>query len=506
MAPEQLEGKEADARTDIFAFGCVLYEMATGKKAFSASSQASLITAIMSSDPAPISSVQPMSPPALDRVVKTCLAKDPEDRWQNAADVEREIQWIGEGSAAGIAAPAAVVATPATARRAGLGPGRCGPRRRRGRVRRSAARPGGSAPPAPPGSASRTAVRCARAARRLSRRPPAAFHRRGRGRPRPTLGAVSGYLEGAAARRHGARAVPVLVSRRPHDRLLSGREAAANRRRRRRDPDDLRGGRIGFRRVLERERRDRVLRDLRRTAHAGFGRRRNSEARDRSRHEARRRGPPVSLVSAGRTAVYVRRAQRRPPQVIRRPRRSRRGALGRSHPLSGRFERGLGTAGLSALRPRRDALRAEIRRQARGPGGRPRRCDWEHPILDRRESGGSVGRRRPAGLWPLAARPPPRVGGSPGSRDGHARTRRRLRGRPDFTGGRSGRRVRSKSGGELESRRLGRRRRPRRRLPSLDRAVRRISSRLDSRRPEADLCVRPRRLLRSLCETRQRRA
>jgi eukaryotic-like serine/threonine-protein kinase len=100
MAPEQLEGKEADARTDIWALGCVLYEMSTGRKAFSASSQASLITAIMSSDPAPISSVQPMSPPALDRVVKTCLAKDPEDRWQSAADIKRELQWVGEGSQA----------------------------------------------------------------------------------------------------------------------------------------------------------------------------------------------------------------------------------------------------------------------------------------------------------------------------------------------------------------------------------------------------------------------
>ncbi len=108
MAPEQLEGKEADARTDIFAFGATLYEMATGRKAFSASSQASLITAIMSSEPAPISSVQPMSPPALDRIVKTCLAKDPEERWQSSADVRREIQWIAEGSAAGVAAPAAV--------------------------------------------------------------------------------------------------------------------------------------------------------------------------------------------------------------------------------------------------------------------------------------------------------------------------------------------------------------------------------------------------------------
>src|SRR5205085_10686088 len=101
MAPEQLEGKEADARTDIFAFGCVLYEMATGRKASSASSQASLITAIMSSDPQPVSSVQSATPPTLDRVVKTCLAKDPEDRWQSAGDLGKELRWIAEASAAG---------------------------------------------------------------------------------------------------------------------------------------------------------------------------------------------------------------------------------------------------------------------------------------------------------------------------------------------------------------------------------------------------------------------
>ncbi len=74
MAPEQLEGQEADSRTDIFAFGTVLYEMVTGKKAFEGKSQASLITAIMSSEPAAISELQTMSPPALDHVVQRCLA------------------------------------------------------------------------------------------------------------------------------------------------------------------------------------------------------------------------------------------------------------------------------------------------------------------------------------------------------------------------------------------------------------------------------------------------
>jgi Tol biopolymer transport system component len=107
MAPEQLEGKEADARTDIFAFGAVLYETATGKKAFSGKSQASLISSIMGVEPPPVSTVVPMTPPAFDRVVRTCLAKDPEDRWQTAHDVMLELKWVAEGgSAAGLPAPA----------------------------------------------------------------------------------------------------------------------------------------------------------------------------------------------------------------------------------------------------------------------------------------------------------------------------------------------------------------------------------------------------------------
>ncbi|MFY9551946.1 MAG: protein kinase, partial [Thermoanaerobaculia bacterium] len=108
MSPEQLEGHEADARSDIFAFGCVLYEMLTGKKAFTGKSQASLIGAIMSSEPPPISSIQPMTPPALDRVVKGCLAKEPEHRWNTAHDVMLQLQWIAEGgSLAGLPAPVA---------------------------------------------------------------------------------------------------------------------------------------------------------------------------------------------------------------------------------------------------------------------------------------------------------------------------------------------------------------------------------------------------------------
>jgi serine/threonine-protein kinase len=96
MAPEQLEGKEVNARTDIFAFGAVVYEMATGNRAFEGKSQASLIAAILEHEPSPMSSLQPMTPPALDRVVKRCLAKEPERRWQTASDLCEELKWIAE--------------------------------------------------------------------------------------------------------------------------------------------------------------------------------------------------------------------------------------------------------------------------------------------------------------------------------------------------------------------------------------------------------------------------
>jgi eukaryotic-like serine/threonine-protein kinase len=94
MSPEQIEGKDADPRSDVFALGAVLYEMATGKRAFDGKSQISVASAILEKEPEPISVVQPMSPPALEHVVVRALAKDPDARWQSAADIGGELKWI----------------------------------------------------------------------------------------------------------------------------------------------------------------------------------------------------------------------------------------------------------------------------------------------------------------------------------------------------------------------------------------------------------------------------
>src|SRR5262249_52974047 len=96
MAPEQLEGKEADPRTDIFALGTVIYEMGTGRKTFEGKSQASLISAIMTAEAPPITAPPSLATPALEHVVRTCMAKDPDSRWQTAHDVLIELKWIAQ--------------------------------------------------------------------------------------------------------------------------------------------------------------------------------------------------------------------------------------------------------------------------------------------------------------------------------------------------------------------------------------------------------------------------
>src|SRR5262249_34245438 len=92
MSPEQVEGKEVDARSDIFCFGAVLYELITGKKAFAGKTSASIMAAVLRETPAPVTALVPVTPPALDRIVKRCLEKDPDDRWQNARDLKHALE------------------------------------------------------------------------------------------------------------------------------------------------------------------------------------------------------------------------------------------------------------------------------------------------------------------------------------------------------------------------------------------------------------------------------
>ncbi len=117
LAPERLEGREADARSDIWALGCVLYEMATGARAFEGRTQADTISAVLRDQPRTMTELAPAAPPALERVVNQCLERDPDVRWQSAGDLGRELQWIAGGGSRG-ALPAAL---PAPARPAGRG-------------------------------------------------------------------------------------------------------------------------------------------------------------------------------------------------------------------------------------------------------------------------------------------------------------------------------------------------------------------------------------------------
>jgi serine/threonine protein kinase len=108
MSPEQVEGKEVDGRSDIFSLGAVLYEMLTRKRAFEGKSQLSVASAILEKEPAAISAVKPMTPPALDHAIRKCLAKTPDDRWQSASDVAGELSWILASGSQAVAAATSI--------------------------------------------------------------------------------------------------------------------------------------------------------------------------------------------------------------------------------------------------------------------------------------------------------------------------------------------------------------------------------------------------------------
>src|ERR1700746_98134 len=122
MSPEQVEGKELDGRSDIFSLGAVLYEMVTEQHAFEGKSHLSVASAILEKEPAPISSLKPLTPSTLERIIKKCLEKLPDDRWQSASDLASQLKWIAEGGSPSGAVPA-VVAKGSNARwiNAGLG-------------------------------------------------------------------------------------------------------------------------------------------------------------------------------------------------------------------------------------------------------------------------------------------------------------------------------------------------------------------------------------------------
>ena len=109
MAPEQVEGKDADARSDIFSLGTVLYEMVSGKRAFEGKTLVSVAASILEKEPDSIRTLQPLTPASLERAIRKCLAKDPDERWQSAGDLASELKWIAEGSAAGTSAVTSAV-------------------------------------------------------------------------------------------------------------------------------------------------------------------------------------------------------------------------------------------------------------------------------------------------------------------------------------------------------------------------------------------------------------
>ena len=239
MAPEQIEAREVDARTDIFAFGCVLYELLTGQRAFDGKTSSSIMAAVLATKPRPIEELVPLTPPALERIVSRCLAKDPEDRWQTARDVAAELQWVAQGGSR-VGLPAVVTgrrrtregaawAACAVAVLLAAGFGVAWAKRAPeppAVVRFPLLSPPGTQNPSPP------VVSPERPAHRVCRR---------RRRQAAHLGACARCARGSRVARDRRRAAPVLVTRQPLPRVHGGRRAEEGGHRRRAADDDLRG-------------------------------------------------------------------------------------------------------------------------------------------------------------------------------------------------------------------------------------------------------------------------
>ena len=305
MAPEQLEGRKADTRTDIFAFGAVLYEMATGRKAFSGSSRASRISAIMTAEPEPISVLQAAAPPALDRLVRTCLAKDPEDRWQSAHDVARELKWIAAGGSR-TDFPAPFAARRGSRKRAGLDRG--------GLVRPRPSRVALSATPAA-GAGGRNAARLEAldpASRRegvpawkrrpLAGRNPPRIRRPGRGREECPLDPPPRFPRGPAVARHREGLLAVLVAGQPLRRLLHAGQAEEDRRVRRPAAGRVRRA-GGARRHLESRRRHRIRSVPHRRPVPRLRGRRSAGSPDEARSVPAREFPSLAQLSSPMGAI-----------------------------------------------------------------------------------------------------------------------------------------------------------------------------------------------------------
>ena len=113
MSPEQVEGQDLDGRSDIFSLGAVLYEALTGQRAFEGKSQLSVASAILEKEPVPVSSIKPLAPRSLDHIVRRCLAKDPDDRWQSARDLALELKALSSLDPSSQSSSAALPVAPA---------------------------------------------------------------------------------------------------------------------------------------------------------------------------------------------------------------------------------------------------------------------------------------------------------------------------------------------------------------------------------------------------------